>query len=325
MSRPNWKHLMLGVAVAAALMTAGSSSAKACWGWGCWGGCSPCYSYSTCWSPSYYSYSAACCDPCGGYYAWRPGPIRRLLFGCYRYVPAYYTTSYCCTAYSGYSYGYGVGTVTTETMQPTPADTPSTRSPAVEAPHMPEPPAEPTPGGPGPSPAVPSPKVGGSAEEPTPSTPAPKPPAPGGLPLGPGSYTPPPSSTQVPTRANSGLLTIWVPENAIVEINGLRTKSTGSRREYVSYGLEPGKYYPYKIRALIWTSENLPGGLQEEGQAPSNEGEWEWLERTVYLTAGAQERIAFSPDPKIDQELEGLLADRQRKYFDKLAAAEQGQ
>jgi hypothetical protein len=42
-----------------------------------------------------------------------------------------------------------------------------------------------------------------------------------------------------------------VPANAAVYINGERTRSTGSRREYISYGLESGKVYRYQIRALI--------------------------------------------------------------------------
>ena len=44
----------------------------------------------------------------------------------------------------------------------------------------------------------------------------------------------------MPTIENSALLTISVPYEAKMTINGLPTRSTGSRRQYVSFGLQPG-------------------------------------------------------------------------------------
>lgn len=85
-----------------------------------------------------------------------------------------------------------------------------------------------------------------------------------------------PGTTMAPTSATSGLLTIYVPYEAKVTINGLDTKSTGSRREYVSYGLKPGYTYEYTIRAEI----------VRDGKPLSDE-------RTVVLTAGARNAVAF--------------------------------
>ena len=61
--------------------------------------------------------------------------------------------------------------------------------------------------------------------------------------------------------ADRGLLTIWVPYDAKVTINGIKTKSTGSRRQFVSYGLKPGYNYTYEITAEIaqerpWAATN---------------------------------------------------------------------
>jgi uncharacterized protein (TIGR03000 family) len=47
------------------------------------------------------------------------------------------------------------------------------------------------------------------------------------------------------------LLTVWVPYDAKVTINGMPTKSTGSRRQFVSYGLKPGYTYTYDVTASI--------------------------------------------------------------------------
>jgi len=64
-------------------------------------------------------------------------------------------------------------------------------------------------------------------------------------------------------------------------INGLETKSTGTQREYISYGLKPGHAYKYEIRAQI-----VRDGRQIEDA------------RTVYLSVGAHEQVAFSLDPR---------------------------
>jgi uncharacterized protein (TIGR03000 family) len=80
----------------------------------------------------------------------------------------------------------------------------------------------------------------------------------------------------LPTRENSALLTIWVPADAKVLVNGQPTRTTGSRREYVSHGLTPGLTYKYEICAQIIRD----GKLLEES-------------KVVLLTAGAMEGVAF--------------------------------
>ncbi|MBN2023730.1 MAG: TIGR03000 domain-containing protein [Pirellulales bacterium] len=246
MVRLNHKYLFVGVVAVAALgFTA--SQAEATW-WGC---CSPVsYSYASCYTPCYTSCCyTSCCDPCGGWYlGYRPGPVRRLLFGPYRWYyaggcgwniccdPCY--TSCCDTVVSACDQAMPVEG---GAMQPTPAPAPG----SVEA-------AKPAPA-PAPGPDAPPPVQ------------MPEPPTDTLLP-----------TTMTPSAANSGLLTIWVPAKAKVFINGVETKSIGSRRRYVSYGLEPGLTYKYEVRAELVRD----GRIAEETQ-------------TVYLMAGDSEGVAF--------------------------------
>ena len=85
-----------------------------------------------------------------------------------------------------------------------------------------------------------------------------------------------PASTQINTRENSGLLTIWVPAKAKVFINGMETTTTGTRRRYVSNGLQTGLTYKYVVRAEIVRK----GKIATET-------------KTVNLTAGGTEGVAF--------------------------------
>ena len=59
-----------------------------------------------------------------------------------------------------------------------------------------------------------------------------------------------PSSAADPA-AGSAKLTVLVPENAVVFINGKPTKSTGAYREYISLGLERGRTYTYHVCAQV--------------------------------------------------------------------------
>ncbi len=104
----------------------------------------------------------------------------------------------------------------------------------------------------------------------TPSTPPAAPATPT-----PGAATPSSSSIQSPD-AESAMLTVLVPSEAKVTINGMLTKSTGSQRRYVSYGLRPGQAYQFKVKAEI----------VREGKIVADE-------QTVSLTAGAERGIAF--------------------------------
>jgi uncharacterized protein (TIGR03000 family) len=89
------------------------------------------------------------------------------------------------------------------------------------------------------------------------------------------------STEFVPDRSTSGLLTILVPADAKVVINGLQTKSTGSKREYVSYGLKPGFSYKYVIEAEVVRDGKVVRETKE-----------------VALTAGATDRVAFGFAPQ---------------------------
>ena len=148
-----------------------------------------------------------------------------------------------------------------------------------------------TPAAPAPTPALPTPAVPPAKSGMAPATPlVPVPPLdkPATPSLGVPPVTPPvpegggiipdvPKRTSVePTPANSGILTIWVPNEAKVTINGLLTKSTGSKRHFVSYGLTPGSTYKYVVKAEI----------VREGKIVAEE-------QTVSLTAGEQGGLAF--------------------------------
>lgn len=233
--KPSWKCLVIGIAAAAVLSIAVPQANAQWWGvyrpaaWGC------CYTPSySCYSPCYATvgcYTPSCYDSCGWYLGWRPGPIRRLLLGRYRWYWGGCWSS-CCSSCDvcGSSVCEGCTGATTAPSAPTPAPTPAQKP--VE-PAMPAEPAAPTP----PPPAEPS--AGMSAAE-------------------------------------SGFLTIWVPYDAKVTVNGLETKSTGSRRQFVSYGLKPGFSYKYEVKATV----------VRNGQTVEDN-------RTVILTAGEITAVAF--------------------------------
>jgi uncharacterized protein (TIGR03000 family) len=128
------------------------------------------------------------------------------------------------------------------------------------------------------APAAPTPakKPVMEAPSPTPAAPAPGEPGPMPTPPPPTEPAPTPSTMYSPTPETSGVVTVWVPYDAKVTVNGLATRSTGSRRQFVSYGLKPGFSYKYEIRAEV-----VRGGKTEEDT------------RTVILTAGMNTAVAF--------------------------------
>lgn len=257
MIRQTWKSVLLGTVVIATLF-ATVNSAQAWW-WGCcrpvyYGWCSPCYSV---------------CDPCIGWYggcrAYRPCAPYRWSYcggwcGSYGYSSCCNATYGCCNEVAasccGGTTSTSAGTLTPTQSMPTPAKKPVMEAPAAPAPGpatLPEPgmtPAQPRPN-------EPTPPVPGTLE-PAPAVPA------------------EPSSTSSPTPENSGVVTIWVPFDAKVTVNGLATRSTGSRRQFVSYGLKPGFSYKYDIHAEVLSN----GQLVEDT-------------RTVTLTAGQTVSVAF--------------------------------
>lgn len=73
-------------------------------------------------------------------------------------------------------------------------------------------------------------------------------------------------------------LTVNVPGNAKVFVNGNATTSTGAVRQYVSRGLESGKSYKFEIRAEV---EGVDGKVMTE-------------EKTIAIAAGEREQLQFA-------------------------------
>ncbi len=256
MSRQSWKKVLLGTAVVLLLLTA-VGSANACW-WGCcrpvYYGCSSCYSawdYCGGWYGGYSRPYRWGCGWCGGYYSSRYN-------GCYS---GCYATYSCCNAVAATCCGSTTTTAAPAApTMPTPA-----KKPVMEAP-APTPAVPATPPEPSPTPALP-----GTTTEPAPAMPGTTP------------AVPPtePSTMSSPTPETSGVVTVWVPYDAKVTINGLATRSIGSRRQFVSYGLKPGFSYKYDIHAETVRE----GKLVEETH-------------TVALTAGENTAVAFGFNTK---------------------------
>ena len=106
-----------------------------------------------------------------------------------------------------------------------------------------------------------------------PSVPAPAPPAPGETPA-PGAEKP------ASLRHIDGTLTVEVPAEAKIYVNGQETSSTGEIRQYISRNLQPGYNYSYEVRA-----EMIVDGK------PVNQI------KTVDLKAGEVAKVAFNLTP----------------------------
>lgn len=83
-----------------------------------------------------------------------------------------------------------------------------------------------------------------------------------------------PVSAQVP--ADGALITVNVPSDAQVFVNGRATKSTGEVRRFLSKGLLPGQRYTYQVKAE----------MTRDGRTVSHT-------KTVHLTGGRQAELAF--------------------------------
>jgi len=83
------------------------------------------------------------------------------------------------------------------------------------------------------------------------------------------------ASTKATVDNDTAILTVSVPETAVVRVNGNLTKSAGSIRQFMSSGLEAGYVYKYEIE------------VQYEGvEKPET--------HTVKLRAGSAERVVFN-------------------------------
>ena len=242
MFRTSWKLLLFGVVLIGITATATSQAEAGCW-WGC--ARPTCWFSSPCCSvPCYTPYCVSSCD--GWYLGWRPGPVRRLLLGPYRWYPAAYCPvchfdDCCCTA--------------------------SGATPAADTP----PPAE----QPGPTPA----KKPTPAPE-TKSHPVLPPPA-AGTPNNPAKAS---GAAAIDSPSSAGTITLHVPADAEVIINGLKTTARGTERVYRSNNLKPGFAYDYKVRIRL----DRNGELIEEV-------------RNVRLTAGAGETLAVDFRPRAER------------------------
>ncbi len=111
---------------------------------------------------------------------------------------------------------------------------------------------------------------------------------PGAAPAPAGS-SPPPGGVRL--TDSDVLLSIRVPPEAIVKINGVQTNQNGPRREFMSSGLLPGRTYTFVVAAR-WTGPN--------GKAVE-------LEQRVPVQGGERRNIDFltqAPPPPNDPPLE---------------------
>lgn len=114
------------------------------------------------------------------------------------------------------------------------------------------------------------------------------PPAPSVCPVaGPAPVAPPGPAPGTPFRITDAdmLLSIRVPPDAVVRINGAKTNQSGPRREFLSSGLAPGRTYTFVVTAQ-WTGSN--------GQAVD-------LEQRVHVQGGERRNVDFltlSPPPQ---------------------------
>ncbi len=84
--------------------------------------------------------------------------------------------------------------------------------------------------------------------------------------------------SNVEASGDAVYLTVAVPADAKVFVNGNATSSTGAVRKFVSHGLKSGKDYKFQVRAEMTGSD---------GQVLSDE-------KTLVVSAGAQEQVQFA-------------------------------
>lgn len=272
MYQPKAKHLVMILLIGLALCLGTSQSYAIGWGhgWG-WGG----WGWDCCgggwsgWGGGWGGWGwSGCCEPWGGSYGWYRG------YGC----------GYGCgwggrlvgwrRGYAGCCGGWDAGCNDCGAV---------VEAPCCGAGVAPAYNASPAPGGqpklapPRPEPTTPTPTLPPANMPTAPATPTPPTPAP------PAAGT---STESFPSRATSGVLTVLVPADAKVTVNGLLTRSTGTRREYISYNLQPGMTYRYTVVAQVVRDGKV---LQDT--------------RVVTLSAGSRDGVAFNFAATADQQL----------------------
>jgi uncharacterized protein (TIGR03000 family) len=78
------------------------------------------------------------------------------------------------------------------------------------------------------------------------------------------------------------LLLVSVPTNATLLVNGAKTNSTGTKRQFVSRGLSEGKVYDYTVTMVI----------DRDGEATEET-------RTVSVSAGELHQVSFMPESPV--------------------------
>ena len=291
MFRPNWRHVVVAAILLGTIAIA-VSPAEAFWGWGCRRPACGVYgtyytSYSS-WRTPYYATSySPCCYTGGWYVGCRSRLLCRPRCRPYRYCSSSWGWPRGCCGYAVSSDTCCAVEVDRPVTEPTPAPE-QPEEPTVAPPAEPE--SEPAPLVPRPAPLAPQPEP--PAPEPGQSSAGEIPDVPNVLiepeepeqPAAPAPAAGDSTSGRSSAREDSGVLSISVPAQARVIINGLVTNSTGADRQYVSYGLKPGFVYKYEIRAQI----------VRDGRLIENTS-------TVHLAAGAHKGVAFRFDPKPEE------------------------
>jgi uncharacterized protein (TIGR03000 family) len=105
---------------------------------------------------------------------------------------------------------------------------------------------------------------------------------------------PPPGPAAAPVRLTETdvILSVHVPPDAVVRINGVKTTQTGPRREFMSSGLSPGRTYTFDVN-VQWTG---PDGRGRE------------LERRLTVQGGERRTMDFTmpPSPRQDVPAQNL-------------------
>ncbi len=57
---------------------------------------------------------------------------------------------------------------------------------------------------------------------------------------------------------------ITVPEDAVIEVDGVKTKTTGTVRQFVTPALTPGQKYTYQVKATVTRAGNKPVSVEEK-------------------------------------------------------------
>ena len=98
-------------------------------------------------------------------------------------------------------------------------------------------------------------------------------------PIDPPSPSPADEDISIPREGDDAILTVNVPEDARVYINGKATSTPGTKRSYVSRRLKPGKIYTYRVKVVL-----------------DRDGSEIVRNKTVKLSTGLERMVAFAFD-----------------------------